>query len=129
MYSENILENISYDHLPNFIILESEPLIQTNKPIILRNMKNFDQKAFTKKLHDLHLCDRIVLSENSNTLALLNKHAPFKSLSQREINIKQKPWLTNGFLRSIRIKRRLFKKYKNCKKMKHIYNTNITEIH
>ena len=74
MYSANI----SYDHLPNFIILQSEPLIQTNKPIIVRDM-------------NLHLCDRIVLSENSNTtcnifyrnfLAHQNKHAYFKSFSK-----------------------------------------------
>ena len=113
-------KNISYDHLPIFIILESEPLKQNKKPIIVRDMKNFDQKVFTKELHDLQLCEQIKSSENSNTaynifhkhfLALLNIHAPFKSLSKREINIKQKPWLTTGILTSTDIKRRLFKKY------------------
>ena len=105
IYSGNILENISYDQLPNFIILESDPLKQNKKPIIVRDVKNFDQKAFTKELHDIQLCEQIKSSENSNTaynifhklfLALLNIHAPFKSLSKREINIKQKPWLTTG---------------------------------
>ena len=118
MYSGNILENISYDHLPNFIIFESEPLKQTNKPILV---KNFDQNAFTKELFDLHLSQQIELAENSNHaynifhknfLTLMNKPAPFKSLSKREINIKQKSWLTKGILTSIDIKRRFFKKFK-----------------
>ena len=124
IYSGNILENISYDHLPNFIILESEPLKQTIKPIIVRDMKNFDQKAFTKELHDLNISEQIVLAENSNNaynifhkyfLTLINKHAPIKTLSKRELNIKQKPWLTKGILTSINIKRNLFKKYKESK--------------
>ena len=59
MYSGNIRENIFYDHLPNFIILESEPLKQTNKPLLVRDVKNFDQNAFTKELFDLHLSSQI----------------------------------------------------------------------
>ena len=85
--------------------MKSEPLLKQNKkPIIVRDMNNFDQKAFTKELHDLQLYEQIKSSDNSNTaynifhkhfLALLNIHAPFKCLSKREINIKQKPWDLN----------------------------------
>ena len=122
IHSGNILENISYDHLPNFLILESELLKQTKKSITVRDTKTFDQDEFTRELYHLNLCEHIELAENANTaynifhkrfLSLLNKHAPYKSLTKREINISQKPWLTKGILTSINIKRKLFKTYKN----------------
>ena len=47
IYSGNILENISYD-LPNFIILESEPLKQNKKTIIVRDMKTLIKKLSQK---------------------------------------------------------------------------------
>ena len=122
IHSGNILENISYDHLPNFLILESELLKQTKKTITVRDIKKFYSNEFTRELYHLNLCEHIELAENANTaynifhkrfLSLLNKHAPYKSLTKREINISQKPWLTIGILTSINIKRKLFKTFKN----------------
>ena len=93
IHSGNILENISYDHLPNFLILESELLKQTKKTITVRDIKKFYSNEFTRELYHLNLCEHIELAENANTaynifhkrfLSLLNKHAPYKNLSLKE---------------------------------------------
>ena len=59
IHSGNILENISYDHLPNFLILESELLKQTKKSITVRDTKKIDQYEFTRELYHLNLCEHI----------------------------------------------------------------------
>jgi len=38
---------------------------------------------------------------------LLNKHAPYKTLSQRRVKQMQKPWITRGLRKSIKVKNRL----------------------
>ena len=102
--------------------MESELLKQTKKTITVKDIKIFYSNEFTRQLYHLNLCEHIELAENANTaynifhkrfLSLLNKHAPYKSLIKREINISQKPWLTKGILTSINIKRKLFKTFKN----------------
>ena len=45
----------------------------------------------------------------------LNKHAPIRYLSKKEMKVRQKPWLTKGILTSIKKKRSLFKKFKKLK--------------
>ena len=139
IHSGNILENISYDHLPNFLILESELLKQTKKSITVRDTKKFDQDEFTRELYHLNLCEHIELVENANTaynifhkrfLSLLNKHAPYKSLTKRKINISQKPWAKKGILTSINIKRKLFSRLtKTLTKMKSIPDIENIEIY
>ena len=37
--------------------------------------------------------------------------APFKKLSQKEIELKQKPWLTSGILKSMKIRDNVYKKF------------------
>ena len=70
-------------------------------------MSNFDQKVFENELHDPNLYEQIELTNCSNNaynifhkkfLALLNKHAPFRFLTKKEMNIRKKPWLTKGIL-------------------------------
>ena len=39
---------------------------------------------------------------------LINKHAPFKTLSKRKAKQFSKPWITKGLRKSIKIKNRLF---------------------
>ena len=48
-------------------------------------------------------------------IELLNKHAPMKKLSKKEIKLRKKPWLTTALLKSISKKRTLFTNFKNEK--------------
>ena len=119
----NILEKISYDHLPNFIIYESEPSHYDNVDIKIRDMSKLNRDDFLADLQNLYLNIKTVsVSLNTNDsysyfhknyLKLLNKHAPFKFLSNKEKKTRRKPWLTKGILTSINKKRKLFKKYKS----------------
>ena len=119
----NILENLSYDHLPNFIILDSEPLRSTLNTSY-RDTRNFDENKFTTDLNDPNMIRNINNAKDTNTaynilhkkfVNTLNQHAPVKIRSKRETKIKQKPWLTNDILISIKKKRLLFKKLKKLK--------------
>ena len=47
--------------------------------------------------------------------ALLNKHMPWKKLTNKEYKRKFKPWITNDTLVKISQKHKIFNKYKNCK--------------
>ena len=51
----NILEKISYDHLPNFIIYESEPSHYDNVDIKIRDMSKLNRDDFLADLQNLYL--------------------------------------------------------------------------
>ena len=51
----NILEKISYDHLPNFILFESEKSPHKVKTIKTRDMQNFNLENFLYDLNSLYL--------------------------------------------------------------------------
>ena len=118
--SGNILEKISYDHLPNFVLFDSEISRTIDNDIKTRDMKNFNETNFTNELNALNVKIVTDLSTNDsfnrlqkNFLQTLNKHAPLRFLSKQEKKTRQKPWLTTGILTSIKIKRKLFSDYKN----------------
>ena len=120
----NILEHISYDHLPNFIILNHEHK-NKKQSIKKRDKKNFDADKFQAELLDngkllLDLinektsdsaCDLYLLKFTSK----LDKEYPFRELSKKEKRILQNPWITPGILKSISTKRTLFRKFKSDK--------------
>ena len=49
----------------------------------------------------------------------MGKHAPIQYLSKKEIELKMNPWLTNGLLKSIKIKTKYYKKFMKTKNKKH----------
>ena len=113
--SGNILEHISYDHLPNFVILEHGQ-VNKNIKIKTRNMKNFNQNDFQNELLNPSLIHQIENAKDTNSAfnaykkkfcQTINKHAPLRFLNKKEIKLRQKPWLTKGILISIKIKRTL----------------------
>ena len=116
----NIFEKISYDHLPSFTIFESKKSTNKKKSIQTRDMKHFKEAKFQHDLNSLDLIEYPLLSTNEMTqlfhkhfMNAYNNHAPLNYLSKRASKTKQKPWLTKGILISIKIKRHLFKMYKN----------------
>ena len=120
----NILEHISYDHLPNFVILNHEHK-NKKQSIKKRDKKNFDKDKFLADLLDNgNLLLKILNEKDCETacvrfikefLNALDKHQPMRELSKKEKKILTKPWLTTGLLKSISKKRTLFKKFKNDK--------------
>ena len=120
----NILEHISYDHLPNFIVLEHH---HTNKKktIKKRDKKNFDKDKFLADLLDNgNLLLNLINAKDSESACIyflqkyvenLDIHQPMRDLSKKEKKLLEKPWLTQGLLKSISTKRKLFKQFKNDK--------------
>ena len=121
--SGNILEHISYDHLPNFTILDHqvhEKKIEQKK----RDRRNFDHNIFEEELLEPDFTLKILNANDTDEaydmyqnkfIELLDKHAPMRKLTKKEINLRKKPWLTSGLLTSIRRKRKLFNKLKEEK--------------
>ena len=92
--SGNLLDKIS-DHLPNFIIIEDLNLkMETKQKICKRSFENFDEKSFKNDIDKLNLKKKIESFKDINTkyksfheniMPVINKYAPFKELSNREI--------------------------------------------
>ena len=121
--SGNILENISYDHLPNFMILNRQNR-QKDKKILKRSIKDFNVDRFNIELLDPDLILQLQNADSANHaydiyhkkyLKLLDKHAPRRKLSKKEVKLNKKPWLTTGLMKSISKKRSLYSKFKDRK--------------
>ena len=120
----NILEHISYDHLPNFAIIDHEHKNKKHS-IKKRDKRNFDKDKFLADLlDDGQLLAKLINEEDSESACVcfikefvkaLDVHQPLRELSKKEKKILQKPWLTNGLLKSISKKRSLFKQFKDDK--------------
>ena len=85
----------------------------------VRDMKNFQPELFleslNKKLNTFALSDnKPVYPQFNKFMTILtdtvNEHAPLKKASRREKRLQQKPWLTQGLLKSIKV-RATFKNY------------------
>jgi hypothetical protein len=115
----NILTSI-FDHLVQFSqinIFDSTPHVKTKrKPI--RNWRVFNKREFADELSNINwedVSDANIDTSTSLTnfykrvTTLLDEMAPFKTPTKREIKLQQKPWITNGILRSM-AKRDIFHK-------------------
>ena len=120
----NILEHISYDHLPNFVILNHEHK-NKKQTVKKRDKRNFDPVKFQNELLDDGKLLLELLNEKTAESACnlyikkfttkLDKDSPFRELSKKEKKLLLKPWLTPGILKSANKKRSLFKQFKNDK--------------
>ena len=111
LVSGNLTFSIS-DHLAQFLIY---PQITMNnkekKPQYKRNYKNLSTTNFKQDLDNLNWtetqkCDTKTSLENLLQVinTLLDRHAPLKQLTKKEIKTRSKPCLLTGILMSIRIK-------------------------
>ena len=131
--SGNILEQISYDHLPNFVILDNVKY-KKQRPTFKRDKRNIDTKKFHSDLLGGDLLVNLLNARDTDTAyniflrkynETLDKHAPLKKISKKERKREQKPWITLGLIKSISKKRSLFKQLKKLK----LKNKNADEIH
>ena len=116
------------DHLPVFLILNNVKLATQTKIKFIRCMKKFNLDEF---LIDLKLqlegsnFESLQFSVNDKVQLLsvtfksiIDKHAPLRTMSRKELRLNKKPWITKGILISIKTKNKLFKKFvKNSNQM------------
>ena len=121
--SGNIVDKIS-DHMPNFVIIENFVSSRTRKKIKKRDMKHFDEVAyhldlqginFTEKIKEENDVDNAYAIFHKHFIEIIDKHAPLKSLSKKEIKQRQKPWITSGIQKSISKKNKFYGKFLKTK--------------
>ena len=112
------------DHLPSFTII---PKLRTHLPkthnIQIRDMKNFDRESFMNDISNVDWNSSIdennVNSSFDHILdkanEIMDKHVPLRKLTNKEFKRRYKPWITNGILKSIARKNKLYNKYTRTK--------------
>ena len=125
--SGNIIDKIS-DHMPNFIIIQDYKKSELREKYYKRDYSKFDQDKFNNDLQHDNTLQSIIEGEDVNTSYnsfhahlqnTIDKHAPIKSLSKKETELKINPWLTKRILKSINIKTKHYKKFMASKDNKH----------
>ena len=117
--SGNIIYDLT-DHLPNFLILNNFSALPKQFKITKRDYSNFNEDDFLREIQTINWTNELSNSHNSSEMfdkfysilsETVDKHAPLKQLSLKEIKELSKPWISKGIRTSINIKNKLYKKY------------------
>ena len=113
-----IIEYDISDHLPNISFIYNHNSYKfPNRKIKIRDTKFFKADNF---LSDLRTNISTIPNLPSNNRwdyfekvfsDTLNKHAPLRSKTRKEIKRKFKPWITCGILKSLKTKQKLYKEF------------------
>ena len=131
--SGNIITSIS-DHLAQFLLFPIEKTKGSKKnEICKRNFKSLTGNELIEDLKSIDWNKALRLNQNQTNKSfklffhifetLLDTYAPLKKLSNSELKLHSKPWITHGIMTSIKIKDKIYKKLlksKNSTKRKAI---------
>ena len=86
-------------------------------------MTNFANEDFQATLENEEITDFSDTQDTDNMynifqtklLKAIDKHAPYKTLSQKEVKMRKKPWITKQILTKIREKSKAYEKYLKSK--------------
>ena len=116
IYSGSIISDIS-DHYSQFCVFQKIKVIRKKGRKKMRDFSSFSENSFADELSQIDW-DSVSGAQNdpdhsftilyNKVNKLLDKHAPHKTLSQRRAKQMQKPWITRGLRKSIKVKNRLF---------------------
>ena len=93
---------------------------RAKKKKYFRNWRVFNKREFEEELGNIRLNDLIKPEMNTNTsmslvynkvLKLLDEMAPYKKLTQKEIQLQQKPWITSDILLIMQKRDALYKDF------------------
>ncbi|XP_077974519.1 uncharacterized protein LOC144430455 [Styela clava] len=123
------------DHFPVLCSISDISLNSRNEPRYKRDMKQFRIDNFREDADSIFtswsstivpnrenfdaLCDDFIFKIKN----LIDKHAPMKMLSRKDLKIKKKPWLSKGIRVSIKNKNKMRNKYylKGNMSQQHLY--------
>ena len=117
--SRNILYDIS-DHLPNFLIINKFSSLPSHMKFLKRDYSKFNQQLFVNDISSVDWTtilpqrtgvDDIFEAFYSEPNRIVNVHAPLRKLSNREVKLNAKPWITKGIRMSIRKKNKFYEKF------------------
>ena len=128
--SGNILTDTS-DHYSQFISVQEQKMDFKSTTIYRRDYSNFSEQSFRD---DVSIQDFDNNFENINDQfsdfynkleGCVDRHAPIKKLTPKEVKLVQKPWISNELNKMIKIKNKLFyrkKRQPNNNDVKRLYN-------
>ncbi|XP_065642482.1 uncharacterized protein LOC136074109 [Hydra vulgaris] len=128
-YSGNLTISTS-DHMAQFICIPGIPKHPKKVKTYRRCLKKFNKSLFIKEISNINWELSIKKDDDVNKSMvfilkifdeILDLHAPYKILTNQQIKLKSKPWITYGILKSISVKNKLYKKFI---KLKNIYKKN-----
>ena len=133
--SGNIITSIS-DHLAQFLLFPIEKTKGSKKKeIYKRNFKSLTGNELIEDLKNIDWDKALRLNQNLTNKSfklffyifetLLDTYAPLKKLSNSELKLHSKPWITHGIMRSIKIKDKIYKKLlksKNSQQKEWLYS-------
>ena len=135
-YSGNLTIQLS-DQLFQFVILQGfyKDLTPKKTNIYERNFRNFSEQEFNDEMKNTNWKTILKTDLNDPNLSLNNLHdyinkildryAPYKKLSKKEIKFKSKPWISNEILSLMKKRDKLLFKYTKHKKKKCELATNL----
>ena len=110
-------------HLPNFFIIDKLSTLPKNYKLLKRDYSKLDSEALIYEVGNVNWLE-VLGSESGATdintgsqnfydriTEIINKHAPIRKLSRKEIKSLSKPWVTPGIKTSIRIKEKSYKRF------------------
>ena len=115
------LESCISDHYAQFLIFPSlRSFNQNNIKKHTRSYKNLDSKKFKEELRSIKWATALANVNNdvneslkkflNLTNRLIDKYAPMKQVTKKQMKTQSKPWITKGILTSIRKKDKIHKK-------------------
>ena len=119
--SGNLTVSLS-DHIPQFAIipLKQKNYLPKNHNIKIRDFDNIDYDKINYELSSINwnFTNNSKNSDvNQDTLTFINdvnsiidKYAPLRKIKNKEYKLRNKPWVTKGILKSIKIKDNLFQR-------------------
>ena len=109
--------------MPNFLLIQEINNCNIKQKIKVRYMANFPKENFQATLENEEITDFSDTQDIDNMynifqtklLKATDKHALFKTLSQKEVKMRKKAWITKQILTKIREKNKTYEKYLKSK--------------
>ena len=107
------------DHMPNFMILEKAMSYSKKAKLVKRDFTNFIKEDYLNDLRSINIdcvinvndMDAIYDVFHMQLTNIIDKHAPFKTFSNREAKWLQKPWISKGIRKSLGVQHKMYNKY------------------
>ena len=110
--------------MPNFAFLVDVKVSNKKAKRKVRDYKDFNEQEYKADLAKIDI-SKVICSNNINTICndyhqkflnVINKHAPYKEITRKDMKWRSKPWITRGIQKSIKEKASCYKKYIKTRK-------------
>ena len=128
--SGNVVTDFS-DHFSQFISVQRLKFDHKSISIYKRDYSKFSEKSFRDDVSIQNFnTDYTNINDQFQDFYLkiegcVNRHAPYKKLTPKEVKLNGKPWISSDIIKMIKIKNRLFyrkKRQPNNENIKKLYN-------